>query len=71
MNDDAIPDLLADKMDYSGKSVVLDEGRSQEVLCMGLEGRRLMADYLVSFNTGVDVYNNGRPVLYLYKRQLD
>ena len=32
MNDDAIPDLLADKMDFSGKSVVLDEGRSQEVL---------------------------------------
>ena len=32
VNDDAIPDLLADKMDYSGKSVLLDEGRSQGVL---------------------------------------
>ena len=40
MNDDAIPDLLADKMDYSGKSVVLDEGRSQEVLwALKAEGR--------------------------------
>ena len=26
--DDAVPDLLADKMDYTGKSVLLDEGTS-------------------------------------------
>ena len=25
-NDEAVPDLLADERDYSGKSVVLDEG---------------------------------------------
>ena len=25
-NDETVPDLLADEMDYSGKSVVLDEG---------------------------------------------
>ena len=36
-NDETVPDLLADEMDYSGKSVVLDEGeyvvsRSQGVL---------------------------------------
>ena len=25
-NDETVPDLLAEEMDYSGKSVVLDEG---------------------------------------------
>ena len=69
MNDDAIPDLLADKMDFSGKSVVLDEGRSQGSY-MGLEGRRPkarpMADYLAFLHYWVNKRGSARNELALF-----
>ena len=60
--DDAVPDLLADKMDYTGKSVLLDEGTSvsrlegSSCIRMGLESPSYYSYFAFPRLDGTDSY---------------